>query len=131
MIIIYIYIKTELGEINYLSKKKISNALNIPAPTISKIIRSLIDGGILKSKEGKKGGFSLSMKLAELTFYDIFTAIERKKPLFKSNFDINLSGDKVEKVIKEINDCLYAAELAMKKELKDKKIKDLVSLYLE
>ncbi|MEC9490956.1 MAG: Rrf2 family transcriptional regulator [Halanaerobiales bacterium] len=131
MIIVYIYIKTELGKLDYLSQRKISAALNIPVPTISKVIRSLINANILKSKAGKNGGFMVQQEPADLTLYDVFTALEQRKPLFKSDFNINLEGEKVGAITAEINNSLNCAEQAMKAELKNRTIKELIDIYLK
>jgi len=56
--------------------EEISNALKIPKEFISKILQELTTSGIVFSKKGKTGGFSLAKKAASIRLIDIVSAID-------------------------------------------------------
>ncbi|MDU3958629.1 MAG: Rrf2 family transcriptional regulator [Lactococcus lactis] len=51
---------------------------------LKKIIKSLVDEGLLRSTTGKNGGFSLNKDLLDISFYDVFLAIEGRGRIFQS-----------------------------------------------
>lgn len=56
--------------------KDLSAAIGIPLPTVSKVLKILTQGGILKSHQGSKGGYSLSGSADEITAAAVIEAIE-------------------------------------------------------
>ena len=58
------------------SKREICQAEEITAPFLTKILQPLIAKGIVKSKRGVTGGFSLAMPPDKLTLWDVMKAIE-------------------------------------------------------
>lgn len=56
--------------------KDLSVAINIPLPTVSKVLKILTQGGILQSHQGSKGGYSLSRPSTEITAAEILEAVE-------------------------------------------------------
>jgi len=128
-ILAYIYIKTELGNEDYLSTRAISEALNIPAPTIVKVIKSLNNADLIRTKEGLGGGMSLRKNPSEIELLEIFVAVESNKPLFKFNFNVAITGEKVDAVGKEIESSLLDVEHSMKDALKRKTLASIIDKY--
>ena len=62
----------------------LSDRLNVSDSYLKKIIKALVKEGLVNSTTGKHGGFSLSKPLNQITFYDIFLAIEGRDTIFAS-----------------------------------------------
>ena len=58
------------------SADDIAKKLSIPKEFISKILQSLTESGIVSSKKGKSGGFSLAMDPKKIKLLDIVAAID-------------------------------------------------------
>ncbi|HEX9252632.1 MAG TPA: Rrf2 family transcriptional regulator [Ignavibacteriaceae bacterium] len=56
--------------------EEISRKLKIPKEFISKILQSLTESGIIKSKKGKSGGFKLAKRPSRIKLIDIVDAID-------------------------------------------------------
>lgn len=56
--------------------EEIANNLNIPKEFVSKILQSLTDSGIIYSKKGRVGGFTLGKNPDQITLLDIVEAID-------------------------------------------------------
>jgi len=56
--------------------KDLSATINIPLPTVSKVLKILTQGGILKSHQGSKGGYSLIRPASQITAVEILEAVE-------------------------------------------------------
>ena len=48
----------------------------LPAPTVSKLLKQLARGGLLKSQRGTKGGYALARETADISVADIVSAVE-------------------------------------------------------
>lgn len=116
-ILLYIHIKTEEGLYDYLSTRTISEKLNIPVPTAVKVLNKLNAAGIIQTKEGSKGGNLLSKPISHITVFDVFTAIEQERPLFKVQHNFNLEYEKLDSIKEKGIQCLKDAENAMKQSL--------------
>ena len=123
-IILYIHFKTEEENYDYLSTKRIAEMLNIPAPTVVKIISKLNSAGLIQTKEGAKGGVLLAKPTENITLLDIFLAIEHGA-LFKVEVDYLVEHPQVDHVKSIITDSLQDAEKAMKDSLKQKTLADI------
>ena len=56
--------------------KDLSEAIDVPAPFLSKIMRKLTAVGILDAKKGHHGGFLLAKPPQEIRFIDIMRAVD-------------------------------------------------------
>ena len=54
----------------------ISEAASIPAHYLSKVMRKLVVAGLLESRKGHGGGFTLARDPSEITFLDVLSAAE-------------------------------------------------------
>jgi Rrf2 family iron-sulfur cluster assembly transcriptional regulator len=59
-----------------ISADDIAGKLNIPKEFVSKILQSLTNSGIVVSKKGKSGGFSLARDSKKIKLIDIVAAID-------------------------------------------------------
>lgn len=55
---------------------EISEAMVVPRAFLSKIMRELVDAGLVESQPGRKGGYKLARPGSEITFRDIIEAVE-------------------------------------------------------
>lgn len=127
LVMIYISDKTRRGEMDFISAKYVSEYLNIPRPTLSVILGNLIRAGILQSKEGVKGGVRMAKSEDQITLLDLLIAIEFKKPLFQTEYDLNVSGDRPDKAKKTVNSLLHEVESSIKDELNKTTLRDILS----
>ena len=59
-----------------MSADEIARKLSIPKEFVSKILQSLTNSGIIVSKKGKSGGFSLAQEPKKIKLIDIVAAID-------------------------------------------------------
>lgn len=65
-------ILARLPENRTMSSIALANRLKVSPSYLKKIIKSLVDEGLLRSTPGKNGGFSLNKDLHDISFYDVF-----------------------------------------------------------
>ena len=70
-----LYLAAHMDE-NVISADEIAKALNIPKEFISKILQSLTESGIVNSKKGKNGGFTLAKNPSKIRLIDVVAAID-------------------------------------------------------
>lgn len=126
MVVIFISDKIRQGQYDYLSTKSIADILNIPKPTLVKIMQSLNMAGIIETKEGKQGGIRLLKKPSQITVLDIFEASEKGKPLFNTSFDLIIKAKRPDLAQKSITDLLNKTESQMKTSLSTKTIEEIL-----
>jgi len=124
---VYIADKVQQGFFEFTPTTQLAQDLNIPRPTAVKILQSLNQAGIIDTREGAKGGVRLAKAADEVTILDIFTAIERERPLFQTRLNINVTGNKPTLAQETISNLLTDAETAMKNELQQTTIADLMA----
>src|SRR5271165_5017191 len=60
----------------------------LPLPTVSKVLKLLLQSGMLVSHRGIKGGYSLAKEPAEISLAEIITAIEGPIALTECSTDV-------------------------------------------
>lgn len=126
MVVIFISDKIRQGHFEYLSTKSISEVLNIPKPTLVKILQSLTAAGLIETKEGKQGGIRLQKKPSQITVLDILNALESGKPLFQTTFNIATDGKRPTNAQKTISTLFNESEKNMKSVLSKKTIEEVL-----
>ena len=63
-------------DITSLSASQISADVNLPEPTVSKVLKLMAGGGIVTSQRGANGGYTLARTAREITVFDIVSCIE-------------------------------------------------------
>ncbi len=61
----------------------------LPLPTVSKLLKQLLQSGLLTSHRGIKGGYSLAKEPAEVSLAEIVTSIEGPIALTECSTDIS------------------------------------------
>ena len=56
--------------------KDMSEELDIPLPTVSKVLKLLVQGNLLESQQGSQGGYHLSKKANEISAAEIIEVLE-------------------------------------------------------
>jgi Rrf2 family protein len=105
-----------------------SDFLDIPKPTLSLIISNLIKAKILQSKEGKYGGVRLAKPEDKITLYDLLIAIESSKPLFQTDYKLNVSGKRPEGAKLSVNKILNNIENSVSQQLKKTTLKTILDM---
>lgn len=126
LVVIFISDKIRQGKYEFLSTELISDILNIPKPTLVKILQSLNTNGIIETREGKQGGIRLMKDPSQITVLDIFVAVEKGKPLFQTQFNILAEGKRPDNAQKSIKNVLSKAEDQMKTALAQKSIEEIL-----
>lgn len=127
LILIFISDKTRRGETDFISAKYMSDILNIPKPTLSAILSNLIRAGILQSREGIKGGVRMAKAEDKITLLDLLIAIENQKPLFQTDYILNVTGERPDNVKKIVNTILKNIEATIKDDLAKTTLKDILN----
>lgn len=103
-----------------MSSIMLAERLNVSQSYFKKIVKALVNEGLLNSTTGKNGGFSLAKDLADINFYDVFVAVEGRGKIFQSqqllkNFLGDDEGKKADKCA--ITDALDVIENTLVKTL--------------
>lgn len=126
LVVIFISDKIKQKQFEFLPTQMIAEVLNIPKPTLVKILQGLTNKGIIETKEGKQGGIRLAREASTITILDILEAVEQGKPLFQTSFNIMVEGKRPDNAQKLVTDILQKAENQMKTTLSAKTIDDLL-----
>jgi len=122
LVVIFVSDKIRQGQFEFLSSASISEILNIPKPTLVKILQSLNADGIIETKEGKYGGIRLIKDPSQISILDILNAVEKGKPLFQTSFDILAKGKRPDNAQASILSLFDQSESQMKNVLANKTI---------
>ncbi len=125
---VYIADKVQQGMFEFTPTTQLAADLNIARPTAVKILQSLNQAGIIETREGAKGGVRLAKAADKITVLDIFVAIERERPLFQTRLNFNVTGKKPTLAQDAIVTILTSAEAAMKAELNQTTVADLIAI---
>tara|TARA_B000000557_G_C20591818_1_gene365901 strand:- start:130 stop:531 length:402 start_codon:yes stop_codon:yes gene_type:complete len=63
-------------ESSLLNAKDMSEELDIPLPTVSKVLKLLVQGDLLESQQGSQGGYHLSKPAKEISAAEIIEVLE-------------------------------------------------------
>lgn len=107
----------------------LSKILDVSDSYLKKITRQLVVAGLISSKASKLGGFTLNRPTSNITFLDIFNAIEGTDRFAEANhlvekvFHSNLPINNVESYILEF---LNTAEDNYRSKLAEINLKDII-----
>ena len=80
------------------NSKDLSSILSIPLPTVSKVLKSLVQAGLLDSHQGSQGGYKLSKSSNDISAADIIEILEGPVSLtaccVENGCDLNCSVSK-------------------------------------
>lgn len=83
----------------------LAEAEAVPANFLAQILLKLRDHGLITSRRGNQGGYTLARTPEEISLYDILMAVEGQCLHLSGNFH-GRSGRRVKQVWDEISDCL-------------------------
>ncbi len=66
-----------------ISRADIERSQGVPSFYLSKIMKDLVAGGLVKSHIGSKGGFTLAREPSEISIKDVYEAVERRLVLME------------------------------------------------
>ena len=101
---------------------ELSKILDVSDSYLKKITRQLVISGLITSKASKLGGFVLNKEMQEISFLDIFDAIEGKEKFIETTHLVDKVFDsslKVKETEDMIVDYLNNAELQYRSKLKE------------
>lgn len=93
---------TELAQMEHLAKTE-----SVPANFLAQILSKLRNHGLILSRRGIQGGYTLARPPEEISLYDILVAIEGKCLQLSGNFD-GRSGRRLKQIWDEIGIALIA-----------------------
>ncbi len=125
--VLFVADKVQQGIYDFVPTKELSDSLNIARPSAVKILQSLNRIGIIETREGAKGGVRLAVSPSEISILDIFNAVEHNRPLFRLDLRVRVTGEKPTQAQQAISEILTSAEEAMKANLKETMVADLLS----
>lgn len=126
LVVIFVSDKIRQRQFEFLSTAAIAETLNIPKPTLVKILQKLAADGIIETKEGKQGGVRLVKDPADISVRDILDSVEKGKPLFLTNFNILAEGKRPDNAQRLLSGLFADAEGQMKQVLAGKTIAQLL-----
>lgn len=115
--VVYVADKLERGEIEFVPTSRIAEDLGIPAPSLSRLLRSLSGAGIIETREGVKGGVRLAVTPDEVSLLDIVDAIDGETAVFRTSSDVRVTGATPERRQTALRSALDRAEVALRHEL--------------
>ena len=127
LVLVFISDKTRRGETEFISTKVMSELLDIPKPTLSLILSNLMRAGILQSKEGVNGGVRMAKTEDQINLLDILIAIESAKPIFQTEYNLNVSGERPDTAKKAVNAILSKIEQTIKCDLRKTSLRDILN----
>jgi DNA-binding IscR family transcriptional regulator len=126
LLIIFVEDKVARGDFSFVPTIVISEQLDIPRASLSKIISALISKRIFEAKEGKNGGVRTTPEVKVITLYDVFVAVEEGKPLFSRVSSINAKGRRPDQVREGIQNMLDLAESTLHQFLRQHSLADFM-----
>ena len=87
----------ELAQIEHLARVEA-----VPATFLAQILCKLRNGGLIVSRRGNQGGYTLARPPEDITLYDSLVAVEGQCLQLSGNFD-GRSGSRVKQVWEEIS----------------------------
>jgi Rrf2 family protein len=127
-VMLYVASKVQRGIYDFVPTQQISQDLNIPPSTAAMILRRLNRAGLIETREGANGGVRLARSPEQVTLLDIFMAIEQERPMFQTNIQFGITGDKPTRVQNAVLHLLGDAEQSMKQSLQGTTIKTLMEM---
>lgn len=64
-----------------LSASQIAATVNLPEPTVAKVLKQMATGNLVTSSRGVNGGYAIARPASEITIFDIVSVIEGRVSL--------------------------------------------------
>lgn len=100
-----------------INSSTISDRLGVSHSYLKKLIRNLVSENLVSSTSGKNGGFSLAKSLQNISFLDVYVAIEGRQKLFQTQ---NLISGFLNEPTDNDDDCIMNSVMdTVEEKLKD------------
>ncbi len=117
MATVFIADKVRLGVHDFVPTSQLAQDLDIPAPSLARLLRSLNRAGIIETREGAHGGVRLALPPNQVTLRDVVEAIDQQQPLFRTDAAPAVSGATPTRRQQALRAALERAETAMRTQL--------------
>lgn len=105
------------------SIKQLAAYMGLAPSYLAKLFTQLAKAGIVRSSVGSKGGIKLDRPAEEISFYDVFAAVNGRKPMFQcSNIRAYALGYEPVPGMCEIHEQMWEAEEKMYAHLREVKL---------
>ena len=121
---VYVADKVRSGAYDHVPTSRIAEDLGIPAPSLSRLLRSLQRAGIVEAKEGSGGGVRLAQPPEAVSLVAILDAVEAG-PVFRTGTGLPVSGATPERRQAALRTALGEAESAMRDSLEGVTLADI------
>lgn len=113
-----------------LPRKRFAEFFELPDPYLAKVLKQLVDGGVLTSASGTAGGYLLARPAGRITALEVVTAIDGQQQMFhcteiRRRGPVGLTSGQCRQPC-GIAKVMYAAELAWREALAQTTIAELV-----
>lgn len=122
---VYVADKVQLGEFDFVPTSRLAKDLDIPAPSLARLLRSLHRAGVIETREGARGGVRLAVPADEVTLLAVVDAIERDLPLFRTDSAPRVKGTTPTRRQAALRKALGNAEQVMRSSLGEVTIADI------
>ena len=122
---VYVADKVRMGVHEFVPTSQVAHDLDIPAPSLSRLMRSLNHAGIIETREGAGGGVRLAAQADQVTLLDLLEAIEQKLPLFRTDAEPRVQGETPALRQAALKGALADAETAMRTSLGEVTVADI------
>lgn len=97
---------SENQDLECVSTKEISEKVDVPYDLLAKIMQKLVKDGIIISRQGTNGGYSLNVSPDKITFTRLINALDQKIQLTDCMVDVPSAED-----CRRVNDCCIRSSL--------------------
>jgi Rrf2 family protein len=111
---------------------KLAGLFELPPTYLNKHLQALARAGVLESRPGARGGFSLARRPSEITFMDVVAAIDGSESAFRCD-EIRMRGAGATAPARDfrrpcgIATAMRTAELAWRRELAAQTVADMIA----
>ena len=122
---VYVADKVRMGVHEFVPTSRVADDLDIPTPSLSRLMRSLNRAGIIETREGAHGGVRLAVPADQVTLLDLLEAIEQQLPLFRTDAEPRVQGETPTMRQAALKGALANAEAAMRLSLEEVTVADI------
>lgn len=90
--------------------KEIAEGTRVPAGYLSKIMKDLVDRGIVKSQRGPRGGFLLARAAEQISVLDVINAVDPVRRITHCPLGIPEHGTKLCRLHRKLDDAIAVVE---------------------
>lgn len=110
-----------------ISAECLSKCLGVSPSYLKKLMRKLVQAGLIHSVPGIKGGFSLAKNASDITVYDVYVAVEGVESLYRNQgiFEQIIGNEEVKDKVCVLEKLMCEAENSWKEVLKRETLSSL------